>query len=141
MNTKGEQMLKFLENPHQILLDVINELYPDINADIIFLDEESYSDFAPEDKESVACVNFPDNGGNPILAICMGVPYVETIELIAHEAAHVICGYTDDETVAHGEEWQSVFENINKAYCKKVEEIFSIETSKLEGRLLNGLTN
>ena len=131
---KGEQMLKFLENPHQILLDVINELYPDINADIIFIDEESYKEFAPEDKELYGCITLPDNLETPMMVICTSAAYTATIELIAHEAAHLVRGCIEDGTGGHDEEWRSVFENINKAYCQKVEEIFSIETAKLEGK-------
>lgn len=122
MNTKGEKMIKFLENPHQILLDAVNELYPNADADIIFLDKESYDEFV-ENKESYACVKFTDNL-KPLIVVCIDVPYVASIELIAHEVAHVVCGYTDDQEKAHGEEWESVFTKINELYCQKVDEIF-----------------
>lgn len=118
------KMIKFLENPHQILLDAVNELYPGIEADIIFLDKESYDEFAGEKKDSYACVSFSDNGTKPLIAIAIEVPYVASIELIAHEVAHVVCGYTDDEEKAHGKEWKDVFTKINELYCKKVDEIF-----------------
>ena len=118
------KMIKFLENPHQVILDVVNELYPDVDADIIFLDKESYDEFAGEKKDSYACVSFPDNGTKPLIAIAIEVPYVASIELIAHEIAHVVCGYTDNEEKAHGKEWESVFSKINEAYCNKVDEIF-----------------
>ena len=105
MNIKGNKMIKFLENPHQILLDAVNELYPNADADIIFLDKESYDEFV-ENKESYACVKFTDNL-KPLIVVCIDVPYVASIELIAHEIAHVVCGYTDDPEKAHGEEWKT----------------------------------
>lgn len=119
---KGDKMIKFLENPHQILIDVVNELYPSADAEIIFLDKESYDEFV-DDKESFACVKFVEQG-SPLIAICIDVPYVASIELIAHEIAHVVCGYTEDEEKAHGQEWQDVLTKINEKYCQKVDEIF-----------------
>lgn len=122
MNMKGDKMIKFLENPHQILLDAVNELYPNADADIIFLDKESYDEFV-ENKESYACVKFTDNL-KPLIVVCIDVPYVASIELIAHEIAHVVCGYTDDPEKAHGEEWKTVFTKINERYSQKVDEVF-----------------
>lgn len=122
MNMKGDKMIKFLENPHQILLDAANELYPNADADIIFLDRESYDEFV-ENKESYACVKFTDNL-KPLIVVCIDVPYVASIELIAHEIAHVVCGYTDDPEKAHGKEWEDVFTKINERYCQKVDDVF-----------------
>lgn len=122
MMQKGDKMIRFLENPHQVLLSAVNELYPDVDAEIIFLDKESYSDFT-DNTESYACVKFP-NHGNPLIAVSIDVPYVASIELIAHEIAHVVCGYTDDPEKAHGEQWQNVFTKINELYCQKVDELF-----------------
>lgn len=122
MNTKGDKMIKFLENPHQILLDAVNELYPNVDADIIFLDKESYDEFV-ENKESYVCVKFTDNL-KPLIAVCIDVPYVASIELIAHEVAHVVCGYTDDPEKAHGKEWQNVFTKINEKYSQLVDDVF-----------------
>lgn len=122
MNMKGDKMIKFLENPHQILLDAVNELYPNADADIIFLDKEAYDEFV-ENKESYACVKFTDNL-KPLIVVCIDVPYVASIELIAHEIAHVVCGYTDDSEKAHGKEWEDVFTKINERYCQKVDDVF-----------------
>lgn len=122
MNTKGDKMIKFLENPHKILLDAVNELYPNADADIIFLDKESYDEFV-ENKESYACVKFTDSL-KPLIVVCIDVPYVASIELIAHEVAHIVCGYTDDPEKAHGEEWQNVFTKINEKYCQLVDDVF-----------------
>jgi hypothetical protein len=117
-------------NPWQIMLDVLNEKYPGFDAEISFLepksfketlqDKNNYDTLVPDGIEDACGFTFFDNEGKkPIIVIDSEIPCYASVEIIAHEAAHVIAGHGAD----HGEQWEAVFDEIYVAYCAKMAEI------------------
>lgn len=61
------------------------------------------------DDQHFDSITFFDNEGKkPIIAIDSEIPCYVSVEIIAHEAAHVIAGHGAD----HGEQWEAVFDEI-----------------------------
>ena len=103
-----EKGWNFLHEPIRMMIDLLNEVYPNHKANIMFAEYEH-----PEGEESLALTNFPEDGSTPdilIKEVDANIPQV--LDLIAHEAAHVIAGAEAE----HGPEWEKVYEDIFNAY-------------------------
>lgn len=103
-------MITLFFDPIQLVLSVVNDLYPDIEAEVILVDE------IPGDEEAVGGTLFPDDGGTPQI-LMTDIPLSGFVEVLAHECAHVVCGDAEE----HGEKWEAVSQEIYVEYCKRVE--------------------
>lgn len=103
-------MIKIINEPYQLLFDVVEKLYGKIDAEI---------QFAPmEEGEGAGCTTFTDDNGTPLITVNASIPFIATIEIIAHEIAHVIAGIKN----AHNEKWQKVFSDIHEHYNRAIED-------------------
>lgn len=95
-----------MNNPIDMLLEVMDKHYPDLKVDIYFGEQETNG----VDKLGVTI--FPDDGSRPVIEVNPDIPLAHIAEIIAHELAHVIAGVE----AGHGEEWESEFENISTLF-------------------------
>lgn len=100
--------MNIINDPIQLLQQVMDKHYPDVKVDIYFGESETNG----IDKLGVTL--FPDDGSEPIIEVNPNIPLAHIAEIIAHELAHVICGVEAD----HGEEWERVFEDISQLFFK-----------------------
>ena len=117
-------MIRMLNNPFQLLIEVITELYGDIKADV---------QFAPidENEECVGHTQFPEDGSIPLITISTLIPFYATVEIFAHEIAHVIVGIESE----HNEKWEKIFNEIHQTYMKKTEQNFNEQKKEYENRI------
>jgi hypothetical protein len=92
-------------DPINLLFDIVEELYPDTRAFIQF-------DSSIKGGYGYTC--FPEDKSIPVVNILPTLEYGATLEVIAHELAHVVSG----ENHEHDKKWESVFNNIHKRYNK-----------------------
>lgn len=93
---------KIINDPVPYIFKAVNELYPDIKADI---------QYHPE-LEGAGCTTFPDDGTTPLIDISIKIPISAVPEILAHEFAHIV-----NPKDGHGEKWEKTFDLIfNKAY-------------------------
>ncbi len=114
-------MIRMLNDPFQLLIEVIKELYGDIKAEV---------QFAPVD-EGAGYTEFPDDGSIPLITISVEIPFHATIEIFAHEIAHVVVGIENE----HNEKWEKVFSDIHEHYTKKIEQKFEEQKKEYENRI------
>lgn len=96
-------------NPYTLVLEVFNDLYPGHDVEV---------GFAPEAKcdGGFAFTVFPDDGSKPEVWIGVHTPVEASIEVIAHELAHVAVGIDAE----HGPAWEAAFEAIHAEYAKRM---------------------
>jgi hypothetical protein len=97
------------ENPLYTVLQAALDVFPDLDCIVFFADGL---------EEKLGQAEFPDDGGRPIIQIGMELPIGPSIEILAHELAHVAVGTDCDND--HGPEWESAFARIHAAYCARV---------------------
>jgi hypothetical protein len=108
--------MKFINNPFDILTEIIQENYPDVDCDI-YIGEQ-----LTDGKETFGCTLFPEEEGERIaIEVHYTMSLNDTVEIIAHELAHVIAGIEAE----HGEEWERVFDDIHVKYQQKLDERFT----------------
>jgi len=102
--------LKFINNPFDVIIKAVEELYPSTYALIQFNPELRGIEYG-----ECGCTNFPKNSNEEILIdISTNIPFEHMVEILAHELAHVIVGICEKDD--HGEKWQNVFEAIHVKY-------------------------
>ena len=107
--------MKFINNPFDIVIQAVKELYPDTHALIQF-----NPDLRGKKYGECGCTTFPDNPNDPIIVdISTNIPFNAMIEVLAHELAHVVVRLNEEDD--HGERWQEVFEAIYRKYNELVD--------------------
>lgn len=126
----------FIEfNPIDIIMDVCNKMFPDLPKlkidfipseemnEIVQLEKEKNKELVEDENELsneqemvyAGFTMFSEDGRKPLfIYVNGGVPIEHTVEIIAHEVAHVIAGVDAD----HGEKFQTVFDEIYQKYCE-----------------------
>ncbi len=104
-------MIKILNNPLDILFETIRKVN-DITAELVFLSKEQCDGnwgFTQKDSD-----------GNFLIGIAVELSWQDALEIIAHEAAHIMAKSHDKpETEQHDAEWEFWFDNIHKEYLKE----------------------
>lgn len=108
-------MLKIKNNPIDILFEVVEENYPQITKKI------STIGFALIEK-AFGVTQFNDDGSIEIYISIykkrkQKMDFETATELLAHELAHAISGIEAE----HNEEWERVFDELNKLYYERIE--------------------
>lgn len=98
--------MNIINNPIDMLLEVMDEHYPQVKADIYFGEQET------DGIDRLGVTIFPDDGGRPVIEVNPHIPLAHVAEIIAHELAHVIAGIE----AGHGEKWEAEFENISTLF-------------------------
>lgn len=103
--------MKIINDPFRMLLEVMEENYPDAKCDIHF------GDILTDGVETFGCTVFPEEKGEEpiIVEVHPSLSLQDATEILAHELAHVVAG----EEADHGKEWKEVFDNIHKKFQEK----------------------
>lgn len=106
-------MLKIENNPIDILIEVVEENYPEITKKIKTIG------FALIEK-AFGVTQFNDDGSIEIYISIykkrkQKMDFETATELLAHEFAHAISGIEAE----HNEEWQKCFSELNRLYYEK----------------------
>lgn len=116
-------MIKILNNPMDILFEAIQKVN-DITAELVFLPKEQC--------DGNWGFTQKDNEGKFIIGIAVELSWQDALEIIAHEAAHIMAKSHDKpEEKQHDEEWEFWFDNIHKVY---LQECMKIEQEMREGK-------
>lgn len=106
-------MLCISHNPLSMVIEVANELWPDIEAKINWVSQIE----PPPDGETVyGRTTYPDDGGAPVIDIVVNLPLEAACEVLAHEIAHVVAGADED----HGPVWEDASDLIHERFIEKV---------------------
>jgi hypothetical protein len=95
-------------NPFDNILKVINYLYPNLDCVLSF----------NPIMEECGSTTFPYDGSMPIVDINTPLSINDSLDIIAHEIAHVVAGIN----VEHGVEWRKEFEKIHTGYMELFKE-------------------
>lgn len=98
-------------DPLGLVIEVARELYPDAQASVVWRSGVDDGDGEP----ACGCTLWPDDGGDPIIAIDVGLPVAGAAEVLAHEIAHVVAGHD----AGHGSAWEAVFDALHRRYCER----------------------
>ncbi|HEX2959096.1 MAG TPA: hypothetical protein VHO70_19830 [Chitinispirillaceae bacterium] len=112
-------MIKIINDAYELLFEVVKKMYGNINAEV---------QFAPIEGEEAGCTSFPDDGGVPLITVNACIPFIATIEIIAHEIAHIIAGVENE----HNEKWEKVFSDIHEQYYQAIQEDAEKNNLKVE---------
>lgn len=100
-------MITIINNPVQEMLDICNTYNQNCSISFVYGLYEKEKGYAvtifPKEEESY----FP-----PQIFIDVTVPYIDIIELIAHEFAHIIAG----KDQKHNKKWENVFNELNQKF-------------------------
>lgn len=113
--SKEESELRFINNPIEILFEIVNEKYPGTDCDIIIGMQMT------DGKETLGCTLFPDDPNERVvIEINPTLSLENATEILAHELAHVIAGKEAD----HNEQWDAVFADLHERFQVKMIERF-----------------
>ena len=98
-----------MNNPIDMLQEVMDKHYPDLKVDIYFGEQET------DGIHRLGVTIFPDDGSRPVIEVNPDIPLAHIAEIIAHELAHVIVGIE----AGHGEVWEAEFENISTLFFEE----------------------
>lgn len=106
-------------NPIQILMEVFDELYPDVEIEVCFM--SGMREYETGDGEKgVWGITYPDS--KPIAIDIAGELPVEHLpEILAHELAHAVTYKEGLED--HGPEWDAVFDELCDRFNTKLKPI------------------
>ncbi|MGB9660678.1 MAG: ClpX C4-type zinc finger protein [Moorellaceae bacterium] len=110
---KGDIGVRFINNPFDIVIQAVKELYPDTQALIQF-----NPNLRGKEYRECGRTIFPDDGGIPLIDISTNIPFEAMVEILAHEIAHVVVGPDVEPEEEHGKKWEEVFEAIHKKYME-----------------------
>lgn len=103
----------FDNDPFCIVDKVFCKLYPDkrYRAQVAF-------DLRDGEENGVfGSTTFPTDGSTPEILVSCEAPYLDTVELFAHELAHVATG----DRAGHNDEWEKAFAAIHQEYMRAIE--------------------
>jgi hypothetical protein len=92
--------------PFDLPIEAFNALYPDRKVKIDFIPNDQCAD--SEGGKAQGFTLFPDDGSVPEIWINGTIPIEGLPDTVAHELAHVVCGFDAD----HGPEWDAVYQAI-----------------------------
>ncbi len=104
-------MITLINDPIAEIIAIVERLYPDTEADIQIVSEQ----------ETPGEVVFPEDETTPLISVYGRIPYEAVLEIIAHELAHVVAGYGNEED-EHGPLWEAVFDGIHREYMREQQE-------------------
>jgi hypothetical protein len=105
--------MEFINNPFDMVIQAVKELYPDTKAYIQFNPYMKYHKFLCFHIGECGCTTF-NSGSIPVIDISTHIPFEAMIEILAHELSHVVAG----EKHGHDETWNKIFDNIHKRYTE-----------------------
>lgn len=97
--------LKIANDPIKLLLDLVEQRYPYVKAEIWF-----------NDRMKSPGLTLFKKGHKPIIKLNYSIPYYAVVEVLAHELAHAIVGIKQ----RHNEVWRKTFKDIFELYDKEI---------------------
>ena len=97
-------------NPIALMLEVFEERYPDSDCLVVFADAEEAGG-----EKGCGLTLFPDDGSRPRVVVDVSIPFFATLEILAHELSHVVCGEKED----HGPEWEATMKHLYDLWSAK----------------------
>jgi len=95
-------------NPMNQIIEAAEILYPEIQC---------FVQFDPALGSFPFGVTIFGDDGSIVISISPRITITQSLEILAHELAHVIAGAEEN----HGERWEEVFANIQKKYQELAE--------------------
>lgn len=105
-------------NPFEMMLEILHEHYPDFGAEIFFVPPEALVNEGEGDKPCWGLTAANRNDGM-VIYINHEIPACHSVEIIAHEAAHIIAGFDQE----HNEQWEAIFSRLHELYEEKYEHV------------------
>lgn len=117
--------MAIINNPLDMLEEAFKNLYPNKSykayIDLDLKDEDG--------KEVLGITVFPADGSEPIVLISADLKFGDSVEILAHELAHVAAGIE----AKHDGEWEIAFQKIFEEYNRIGNERFGGEGEKNAG--------
>lgn len=118
-------MIKVLKNPFSndpfaLVWTAFKNLYPEKDCECLF---DAVDD--PKDVDGHYGWTEWNDDGTIAVAVDIGLPLKDAVEIFAHELAHVAAG-SDAE---HGEAWESAFDAIHAEYDRIGNDLFDEHTA------------
>lgn len=121
---KGRKIIKLLYNTFDMIFEAVKKVC-EVNADLIFLQEE--------DCDEAWGFTQKNDDGTFLIGINENIPLKDSLEIIAHEAAHIMAKSHDKpKGKEHDEEWEMWFENIHNEYCSLFEQAMNEKKGKVK---------
>lgn len=113
----------FLNDPFAFVYQAFKNLYPEKEAECFYDPTLTTPAEAMAGKsfEGYGYTNFPDDGSMPQIGVGVGLPVFDTVEILAHELAHVAVGSSHK----HDEYWEAAFTAIGDEYERLIAEAVS----------------
>jgi Zn-dependent peptidase ImmA (M78 family) len=108
-------MIKTID-PVKMMLEIFEKRYPDVDCEFAFgltVNGEAISD----DEEDPCGYTLFRDGEIPLIVVSVALPYFATLEVIAHELAHVVCGSNEK----HSDKWKETFFSIYDTWAETYE--------------------
>lgn len=104
----------FKNDPHALVWLAFKRLYPEKDCECV------WNPFITDDEgtEVYGSTLFADDG-EIVVSVSADLTVQDSVEVLAHELAHVAVGPGKE----HGEEWESAFDAIHKAYFTVGQEV------------------
>lgn len=100
--------MAIINNPFDMVEEAFNNLYPN-KSYRAYIDTDVKDD---KGEPVFGATLFPEDGSEPTVFISADLILSDSVEILAHELAHVAAGVD----VGHGEMWDYEFEKIFKEY-------------------------
>lgn len=107
-------MIEF-NNPLQILIDIVRKDFPNLNIYIQFSDSLMLNN---EDGPFGETSNDKENNFY-IITLEARLPFINILEILAHELSHVIVGVEED----HNGKWEQMFSYLFSEYNKIIDKL------------------
>jgi hypothetical protein len=109
-------MITYVNNPFDTVIQAVNELYPDTNAEIQFNPNIKFFKIFGFKFGHCGETIFPEDGSSPLINISTNIPFMHMPEILGHELAHVVTG----KEHKHDEVWQDAFHKIQEKFTEIV---------------------
>ena len=108
-------MIPHFENDfHKILFQAFHDLYPSAKVEVWWALSEEIGG-------AMGICSWTKSG--PIVAIDVGLPAFNTVDILCHELAHAAtCKDCPDEPNHHCEDWKKAYDAIYNRYCEITDE-------------------
>lgn len=115
-------MIEVLHNPIDMLFRAI-EKANDISATMVFVTQDQCDGNWGYTQKN--------EDGTYIIGIAVELSWQDSLEIIAHEAAHIMAkSHEKPEDEQHDEEWEFWFDNIQKEYEQEIKQLEREEKGK-----------
>lgn len=115
-------MLKFILNPYELMMRLAKKRYPKIKAQVIFT-----NDLPKYNKKKVKGYTLFRPKEIPLIGINVSCSVERSLEVLAHELAHVVVGYSNK----HNAKWNKVFNQIHEDWCLEMEKRYKAWNKKM----------